>query len=296
MAASANLTPVKCWAASLGDCDEKISREHIVSQALFTEDAVTVQGFPWCLDQPKTIGLANLVTKILCKKHNSELSEVDAVALAAFNAFRESVRINDVRTGLNSRSWAIRRFVVDGVGLERWFLKTLINLSFGGDWIIGPGTHSKGMPSPELVEIAFGIRQFQNGAGLYVAGHAGEKINSRDGVRITPKTYNQNLVAGGFVFRGYRFFLNLLCHEFRMDGESHLLYHGAKLRFKVPNKKGKLLFSHEIAFKWPKGIAEQRPRPRYTMEELLAASDYSRPLPPEEREWIDAPAVGREVI
>ena len=35
-------------------------------------------------------------------------------------------------------------------------------------------------------------------------------------------------------------------------------------------------------------------RARYTLDELLAESDYSQPLPPEEREWVDAPAVGRE--
>ena len=34
---------------------------------------------------------------------------------------------------------------------------------------------------------------------------------------------------------------------------------------------------------------------RYTLDELLAASDYSQPQPPEEREWVDAPAVGREL-
>jgi len=37
-------------------------------------------------------------------------------------------------------------------------------------------------------------------------------------------------------------------------------------------------------------------RPRYTMAELLADSDYSQPQPPEEREWVDAPAVGGELI
>lgn len=35
---------------------------------------------------------------------------------------------------------------------------------------------------------------------------------------------------------------------------------------------------------------------RYTLAELLAASDYSQPQPPEEREWVDAPAVGRELL
>jgi len=43
-------------------------------------------------------------------------------------------------------------------------------------------------------------------------------------------------------------------------------------------------------------IIEPQQRPRYTLEDLLAASDYSQPLPPEEREWVDAPAVGRELL
>ncbi|HXZ17181.1 MAG TPA: antitoxin [Roseiarcus sp.] len=43
-------------------------------------------------------------------------------------------------------------------------------------------------------------------------------------------------------------------------------------------------------------VVEPRPRPRYTLAELLAASDYSQPQPPEEREWVDARAVGREPL
>jgi antitoxin ChpS len=43
-------------------------------------------------------------------------------------------------------------------------------------------------------------------------------------------------------------------------------------------------------------VVDPKPRPRYTMAELLAASDYSEPQPPEEREWVDAPAIGRELL
>jgi antitoxin ChpS len=43
-------------------------------------------------------------------------------------------------------------------------------------------------------------------------------------------------------------------------------------------------------------ILEPRKKPRYTMDELLAASDYSQPMSAEDREWIDAPPVGRELI
>jgi antitoxin ChpS len=43
-------------------------------------------------------------------------------------------------------------------------------------------------------------------------------------------------------------------------------------------------------------VIEPAARPRYSMAELLAASDYSQPQPAEEREWVDAPAVGDEPI
>ncbi len=43
-------------------------------------------------------------------------------------------------------------------------------------------------------------------------------------------------------------------------------------------------------------VVEPQPRRHYTMAELLAASDYSQPQPAKEREWVDAPAAGRELL
>ena len=43
-------------------------------------------------------------------------------------------------------------------------------------------------------------------------------------------------------------------------------------------------------------LVDPRPKPRYTLAELLTASDDTAPQPPEEREWVDTPAVGREEI
>ena len=43
-------------------------------------------------------------------------------------------------------------------------------------------------------------------------------------------------------------------------------------------------------------VIEPKQRPRYTLSELLAASDYSQPQPPEEREWVDAATAGSELI
>lgn len=43
-------------------------------------------------------------------------------------------------------------------------------------------------------------------------------------------------------------------------------------------------------------VVEPKPRPRYTMAELLAASDYSQPHTAVEREWIDLPVGGSELL
>ena len=43
-------------------------------------------------------------------------------------------------------------------------------------------------------------------------------------------------------------------------------------------------------------IVEARPRRRYTLSELLAQCEASPELDAEDREWIDAPPVGRELF
>ena len=163
--------------------------------------------------------------------------------------FREAIRLNEVRGKLKrpATHWNVKNMVINGPLLERWFLKTLINLSVGGEWPID--SQEKGTPSRELVEIAFGRRQFENWAGLYVAGRAGEKIDSMDRFNFTPMTDSRNhLVAGRFNFRGYTFFLCLIPEKMDMLGDSHLLYRETTLNCRVQER-----VSHIIKIKgWPK--------------------------------------------
>jgi len=43
-------------------------------------------------------------------------------------------------------------------------------------------------------------------------------------------------------------------------------------------------------------VVDPQLKPRYTLEELLALSDFSQPLTEEDRVWLDAPPVGGEFI
>ena len=43
-------------------------------------------------------------------------------------------------------------------------------------------------------------------------------------------------------------------------------------------------------------VVDPKTRPHYTLAQLLAISDYSQPQSAADREWVDAPAVGGELI
>ena len=43
-------------------------------------------------------------------------------------------------------------------------------------------------------------------------------------------------------------------------------------------------------------ILQPRRQPKYSLQELLEQCDYSLPQTAEEREWMDAPAVGEEML
>jgi len=43
-------------------------------------------------------------------------------------------------------------------------------------------------------------------------------------------------------------------------------------------------------------VIDPQPKPQYTLEALLAKSDFTQDQTSQEREWVDAPPVGRELL
>lgn len=52
----------------------------------------------------------------------------------------------------------------------------------------------------------------------------------------------------------------------------------------------------DLSLKNGKLIVEPINKPKYTLDELLAQSDYSGSINDEERQWLDAPSVGGELL
>lgn len=246
---------MKCWASSLGDCAGGMSGEHYISATLWDGAFVTIQGFKWCKTEPREIPVPRLKTKILCKAHNGRLSPVDAAAGVAFRAMRSAQGLANARAKVPQLSWLVRWYGIDGVMLERWFLKTAINIFTmehdEAEWEL---PHSPTGPPEQLVRWAFGLEPIVKPFGLYAVGKVGKDLYSDDSVKLAPLwTPSKKIAGASFVFRGFEFILNLLpavppfvAGENLFLKASELIYHLNRVYSDVGGRR-----SHLIDFRWP---------------------------------------------
>lgn len=189
---------VICWAHGIGGCGGGRSKEHLLSRGLLRSAPVTVSGLAWC-ETSRTVPESALTSRILCRNHNSELSAVDAAGIDAMTSLEKLLQVRGVRRRQRRRQRVPQRYEADGLLLERWMLKTMINLAFehstpaGGKWT----------PSIEWVELAFGKRPFSRGCGLYIPEPRGS-ILALDRCRLEVKFLTQD----GAHIHGAEFDLN----------------------------------------------------------------------------------------
>jgi hypothetical protein len=97
--------------------------------------------------------------------------------------------------------------------LERWFLKTLINITFDGKYRIGSDATIEGRPSERLVRVAYGFEAFKGKAGMYTISRVGMEFALEGRVSFSPimarAPHGEYVVAGIFVFRGFQFLVYL---------------------------------------------------------------------------------------
>ena len=201
----------KCWASSLSGCGEKLTGEHIISSSIL-DKTIKVKGFSWCKDKPKEIGSSSFKNKILCEKHNSDLSKFDLAAkkfvstIDAFSMKQESLR----KFGFRKKDLPII-YKINGTKLERWCCKTLINICLTQkDEII---IHFDKILPAILKNI-----NLEKPYGLSFAVVNGEKIDTNKFIEITPllsKIHDdkKELAGGLFTFMGFSFILLLPCSK-----------------------------------------------------------------------------------
>jgi hypothetical protein len=164
------------------------------------------------------------------------------------------------------------RRTIDGFELERWFLKTLINVAFEREYPIGKPIQPEWRPSRELVEIAFGLRRFQPRAGFYlIGGKVGDHVNANEKLQIMTFTdSDQKLVGARFLFFGFAFLIYLdvvgpKTHVQFLDAAgkptpgSNLMYYPRAINFTLPKSKRQKAsdqrLSHVLLINWnEKGV------------------------------------------
>jgi len=176
-----------CYARALGDCSPEISDEHYVSEGLlrliygrFGEESEIVEGVNlalpfWKPGVSKKLTIGRLKEPILCKAHNSRLSQFDTTSRAMFVAMD---RLNE-SAGDTSRPAASHR--VDGDELERWMLKTLCGGLYSGRFPLPPGVSRIGICSPTVwLDMLYNGAKLQDGLGLYYVYRRSDDLVTAD--------------------------------------------------------------------------------------------------------------------
>jgi hypothetical protein len=112
----------KCYLNGVNSCADKISGEHIISEAVLRVVAPTklvASGFHWLKGEERAIGFSRLTSNCLCQTHNCALSQLDTAAARCFQA----IKCCDLE-----RAGEGKRYLFSGHDIERWMLKTLANM------------------------------------------------------------------------------------------------------------------------------------------------------------------------
>ncbi|MEQ8266442.1 MAG: hypothetical protein RH982_04540 [Parvibaculum sp.] len=232
-----------CYLRDYGSCSTKLSREHLVSEAVLRvikKEGLVVSGFPWMNGEKREIGIANLVAKCLCKSHNSALSDLDAAAANLFSA---------IEAGDVGRSGPPIHRLVSGHDIERWFLKTLLafahsrNLAQNGKPLL-PVFHSK----IDVADMLQDPSTWPEGSGLYFMHRVGDEFRRGDHFEFAPLTLSSTGEIVGMLAKvqglSFSFFAVPLDDSEKMKTVG-TLHRPRKLLFKFKNKTNVVELSWE---------------------------------------------------
>jgi hypothetical protein len=155
------ITVAKCYARSMRNCRPPMSVDHAIAAAI-SED---FQNSPIARilrdGTSRFIPPGSAGRKVLCKRHNSSLSDLDEIG-------RRFVRASKDHLGHHEEKWPDDAHVLfNGYDVERWMLKVLCTLAYDEPVSRVHPSRKWRVPDPWL-HILFSGRPFPRGAGLYV--------------------------------------------------------------------------------------------------------------------------------
>jgi len=233
-----------CYAAELEECSTQISKEHYVSNTVLRlislgEPCVLVRNLRF--QSPETlepIGISNLVAKVLCSKHNSDLSRFDCAGQSVFDG------MDQIDSAAGKPDTLPATILVNGDDLERWMLKTLCSCIFSRNIPVSGGSLKSIRPPKSWLSILFDDGQFPPGQGLYVrAGTPGIVFSTEPSVLKVEVVSDVNDVVIGFTVWIFNFeFILVLTSlpsncpptlEYAHHRPKGIVVHGSNIRIQI---------------------------------------------------------------
>lgn len=230
----------KCYANSLNDCCNKLSREHFISHNLLhhlnINNRLSVSGLSWTGVDTKTISPRALASNILCERHNNALSGLDSIALRLFRALDESDLSDTNKKEL---------ILFCGHDLERWLLKTLCGLIASKSLVLTDDVELD--IQREWLEILYGKSEFTDEAGLYICKTTGHAFSGVHGVEAQV-IVNKGKVSGlGLKICGYELVLSMSGFPSRVFDSRDFAYRPLELYAIRGEHEKSVMFSWEGA-------------------------------------------------
>ncbi|EKG9666007.1 hypothetical protein O5P97_004888, partial [Vibrio parahaemolyticus] len=232
----------KCFLKGRGGCSDIITREHYISHKLLNiinQDgkSVDITGLHWIpKDKLKGIGKANLVSNILCKEHNSNLSPLDS------HVGRFVEAIHRIDKGLLANDKGSLCFEFDGRAIEQWLIKTLVGLVESKNIKARDGTDY--IYSDKCIKLLCEPRvKWPKGWGLYVQVPDGH-IHHANSFELIPMYSETDLCIRGIKVK-FNGFSMVLVIGFPSDPSKLGLYRPMELQFKKDS------ITHKIKLNWP---------------------------------------------
>jgi len=157
------------------DCSTTITKEHWLSKNIIEQlygDGLPplVSGVPWLKGVERPIGANSLAAPVLCERHNSGLSPLDAAAGGTFAALWDFQQAQQDPHRMHVNDFAI----VSGPHLERFLLKMLWGGcaagSFGGGGAPVPDIRSDA-DHVRLLEALYSGGELPDGWGMFSQAH-----------------------------------------------------------------------------------------------------------------------------
>ncbi|WP_208952597.1 hypothetical protein [Rahnella sp. ChDrAdgB13] len=227
-----NTSLEKCYLNELNSCVSPLSREHIISESvlkvLSESGKIKLSGCHG--DNEKTITVKNLVSKCLCTKHNSALSPLDESAKYFFELIKEYTKADCGKP---------RQELFSGHDIERWMLKTTINLAIAG-YIKLNNVRMSGYLSIDvsIVEMLDNPMYWLKGTGLYCIIEIDEDITPDSSFLEIHPYYDE---------MGY-----VSAIEFNIMKIRFMLFFVAPNESSFPSLKTSVYRPRDIIIKWPK--------------------------------------------